>query len=120
LRIRNKPNSSVSPQPQPTVTKTKKSAKESKKLANTSSSSSSSTSSSNLSMNDRKLNGAQFVAAASAGNISTMLSSLNNSNNTATPTNIESNQQDLVQLNRNVEMLNKTLVQHSMLIKLVI
>lgn len=120
MRIRNKPNSSVSPQP--TVTKTKKSAKESKKLANTSSSSSSSTSSSNLSMNDRKLNGAQFVAAASAGNISTMLSSLNNSNNTATPTptNNESNQQDLVQLNRNVEMLNKTLVQHSMLIKLVI
>lgn len=61
---------------------------------------------------DRKLNGAQFVAAAAAGNFNVSASI------GTTSITIDSNSnQDLTQLSHNVEALTKTLSQHSILLK---
>ena len=63
--------------------------------------------------NDRKqLNGAQFVAAAAAGNFNVSASI------GTTQITIDSNSNlDLNQLSQNVEMLNSTLKQHSVFLK---
>lgn len=116
LRIKNKstPNQSISPaSSQTTITprKTKENTNQRSRAAVTSSATSSSSSISSTSNgNDRKLNGAQFLAAAAAGNFNVSASI------GSTSITIDSNT-DLSQLNHNVEILTKTLVQHSILLK---